>query len=81
MKNVERGDGKNIPPTPTHSNLQAHNSKSKPEYDQEQILKKNASESSKVGDEEKQNSSVTQVKPSVSHPKVIDILDNQLEEL
>ena len=80
MKNVDQGDSNNIPPT--HSNHIIGNPNSKEESIQEPTKYKNDSKTSNLGDDkEKPSSNITSDKSSISHPKVIDILDNQLEQL
>ena len=88
MKNVDKGDSNIIPPTSiTHSNnLITTNNNTSPaageEYNQETIKNKNDSKITNLKDDkETKSSSLTTNKSFTSHPKVIDILDNQLEEL
>ena len=88
MKNVDKGDSNIIPPTSiTHSNnLITTNNNTSPAagevYNQETIKNKNDSKITNLKDDkETKSSSVTTNKSFTSHPKVIDILDNQLEEL
>ena len=83
MKNIEQGDSDKIPPTPTHSNFVIKNSNPPKEYDQNTLTTENIPGSPDLHDgKEKRNSNnVIANQPSISHPKVIDILDNQLEQL
>ena len=80
MKNVDQGDSNSIPQT--HSNHITGHPNSKEEGIQEPTKFNNDSKTSNLGDEkEKQKSNIASDKSSISHPKVIDILDNQLEQL
>ena len=82
MKNVDQSDCNDIPPTPSHSNLITSNLKSIEERNQEHIKSQNGNKTSNLEDDkEKQSSNLNPDKSSISHPKVIDILDNQLEQL
>ena len=84
MKNVDKGDSNIIPPTSTtHSNnLITTTTNPLAEDNQETIKNKNDSKITSLGDDkETQSSSLTTNKSAISHPKVIDILDNQLEQL
>ena len=83
MKNVDKGDSNIIPPTSTtHSNNLITTTNPPAEDNQETIKSKNDSKITNLGDDkETQSSKLTTNKSSISHPKVIDILDNQLEQL
>ena len=83
MKNVDKGDSNIIPPTSlTHSNNLITTTDPPAEDNQETIKSKNDSKITNLGDDkETQSSNLTTNKSSISHPKVIDILDNQLEQL
>ena len=82
MKNVDKGDSNIIPPiSKTHSN-NLITTNPPVEDNQETIKSKNDSKITNLGDDkETQSSNLTTNKSSISHPKVIDILDNQLEQL
>ena len=82
MKNVDQSDSNDIPPTPSHSNLITSNLNSIEEGNQEHIKSKNDKKTSNLEDDkEKQSPKLGPDNSSISHPKVIDILDNQLEQL
>ena len=82
MKNVDQSDSNDIPPTPSHSNLITSNLMPTAEGNQEHIKSKNGTKTSNLEDDkQKQISSLNPDNSSISHPKVIDILDNQLEQL
>jgi len=83
MKNVDKGDSNIIPPTSTtHSNNLITTTNPPTEDNQETIKSKNDSKITNLGDDkETRSSNLTTNKSSISHPKVIDILDNQLEQL
>ena len=82
MKNVDQSDSNDIPPTPSHSNLITSNHNSIEEGNQEHIKSKNGKKTLNFEDDnEKQSLNLRQDNSSISHPKVIDILDNQLEQL
>ena len=83
MKNVDKGDSNIIPPTSTtHSNNLITTTNPPAEDNQETIKSKNDSKITNLGDDkETQSSNLTTNKSPISHPKVIDILDNQLEQL
>ena len=82
MKNVDKGDSNNIPPTSTTHSNNLITTNPPVEDNQETIKSKNDSKITNLGgDKETQSSNLTTNKSSISHPKVIDILDNQLEQL
>ena len=82
MKNIEQGHSNKVPPTSTHSNLVANKPIPGQNQDQKPLSSENIPRSCDVNcRKEKANSNPIGNKPSVSHPKVIDILDNQLEQL
>ena len=83
MKNVDQSDRNDIPPTPTHSNIIVSNVKlSIEEGNQEDTISHKDNKTSNLEDDKrKQGSYLIPDKSSISHPKVIDILDNQLEQL
>ena len=82
MKNVDKGDSNIIPPTSTTHSNNLITTNPPVEDNQETIKSKNDSKITNLGDDkETQSSNLTTNKSSISHPKVIDILDNQLEQL
>ena len=82
MKNVDKGDSNIIPPTSTTHSNNLITTNPPVEDNQETIKSKNDSKITNLGDDkENQSSNLTTNKSSISHPKVIDILDNQLEQL
>ena len=82
MKNVDKGDSNIIPPTSTTHSNNLITTNPPVEDNQETIKSKNDSKITNLGDDkETQSSKLTTNKSSISHPKVIDILDNQLEQL
>ena len=82
MKNVDKGDSNIIPPTSTTHSNNLITTNPPVEDNQGTIKSKNDSKITNLGDDkETQSSNLTTNKSSISHPKVIDILDNQLEQL
>ena len=83
MKNVEEGNSDNISTAPKHSNLNKL-TKCKTERCNESlnIKKDSISQNIETNSKERLNPNIKSEKAaSISHPKVIDILDNQLEQL
>ena len=82
MKNIEQDNSDKIPSTPQHSNLIAAASSSEQGCKEKHLISggvHDVADQKGTGEEAKHN--LISNKPSISHPKVIDILDNQLQQL
>ena len=82
MKNIEQGASDKIPSTPKHSSPIAAVSSSEEGYQEKHFISEGIHNViDKKGIEEKAKHNLKANETTISHPKVIDILDNQLQQL
>ena len=82
MKNIEQGNGDKLPSTPKHSNPTAAVSSSEEGCQEKHLISEIVQDvSDEKGIEGEAKHNLISSKTTISHPKVIDILDNQLQQL
>ena len=82
MKNIEQGNSDKIPSTPNHSNPVVAASSSEEGCQEKHLISEGFHDViDEKGTEEEAKYNLISNKTTISHPKVIDILDNQLQQL